>query len=66
MKPTVYLPVADLCLTGLRRVSASSAARFDAGRIETQRHWTEMEGKQVGTNDQRKQSAGSSGPKRTP
>jgi hypothetical protein len=66
MKPTVYLPASDLCLTGLRRVSASSVARFDAGRIGPQRHWDEMEGKQVGTNDQRKQSAGSSGPKRTP
>ena len=66
MKPTVYLPASDLCLTGLRRVSASSVACFDAGRIGTQRHWIEMEGTQVGTNDQRKQSAGSSGPKRTP
>jgi hypothetical protein len=66
MRPTVYLPVADLCLTGLRRVSASAAARFDAGRIETQRHWVELDGKQVGTNDQRKQSAGCSGSKRTP
>jgi hypothetical protein len=66
MKPTVYLPASDLCLSGLRRVSASSVARFDAGRIGPQRHWAEMEGTQVGTNDQRKQSAGSSGPKRTP
>ena len=66
MKPTVYLPASDLCLTGLRRVRASSVARFDAGRVGTPRHWIEMEGEQVGTNDQRKQSAGSSGPKRTP
>ena len=66
MKPTVYLPASDLCLAGLRRVSASSVARFDAGRIGTPGLWTELEGEQVGTNDQRKQNAGCSGPKRTP
>jgi hypothetical protein len=66
MKPTVYLRLADLCPTGVRRASASSVTRFSAGRIAAHRLWIETEGRQVGMNDQREQSAGGSGQKRTP
>ena len=66
MKPTIYLPLADRGVTGLCRSSASSAARFGVGRSETHRLWFEAEGRQVGTKDQRTQSAGGSGEKRTP
>ncbi|HEX6050491.1 MAG TPA: hypothetical protein VFZ21_14525 [Gemmatimonadaceae bacterium] len=66
MKPTVYLPLADLCPTGLRRPSASSIARFRAGRISARRMWIETEGQRLGSKyDRRNQTAGGSGPKRT-
>lgn len=65
MKPTVYLRLADLCPTGVRRASASSVARFGAGRISAHRLWIEMDGQRVGTNEQRKQSAGGSEETRT-
>jgi hypothetical protein len=48
MKPTVYLRLADLCPTGVRRPSVSTIARFNAGRISTHRLWIETEGTQVG------------------
>jgi len=52
MKPTVYLPLADLCPTGLRRPSTRSAARFiQAGRISARRLWVERQGRQVGRNE---------------
>jgi hypothetical protein len=66
MKPTVYLPLADLCPTGVRQPSASSIARFNAGRISTRRLWIETEGKQVGTYDRSTDTAGSSRKKRSP
>jgi hypothetical protein len=66
MKPTVYLPLADLCPTGLRQSSASSIARFNAGRISTRRLWVETEGKQVGSYDHRNDTAGGSRAKRMP
>ena len=66
MKPTVYLPLADLCPTGMRQSNASSIARFNAGRISTRRLWIETEGKEVGSYDQRKDTAGGSRPKRMP
>jgi hypothetical protein len=66
MKPTVYLPLADLCPTGLRQSSASSVAQFNAGRISTRRLWVEAEGKQVGRYDHSKDTAGSSRTKRSP
>ena len=66
MKPTVYLPLADLCPTGLRQSTASSIARFNAGRISVRRLWIETEGKQVGSHDPRKNTAGGSRPKRLP
>src|SRR5687768_15364039 len=51
MKPTVYLPLADLCPTGLRRTSTRSAARFtSAGRISARRLWIDRQGQQVGRN----------------
>jgi hypothetical protein len=54
MKPTVYLPLADLCPTGLRRASTRSAARFTtAGRISTRRLWVERQGRQVGRSEQK-------------
>jgi hypothetical protein len=66
MKPTVYLPLADLCPTGVRRASASSIARFSAGRISTRRLWIETEGKQVGMDQHRNETAGGSRQKRSP
>ena len=52
MKPTVYLPLADLCPTGLRRASMRSAARFTtAGRISARRLWVERQGRQVGRSE---------------
>jgi hypothetical protein len=52
MKPTVYIPLADLCPTGLRRPSARSARRFaTAGRISAHRLWVERQGRQVGRNE---------------
>jgi len=66
MKPTVYLPLADLCPTGLRQSTASSIARFNAGRISARRLWIETEGKQVGSCDHRKDTAGGSRTKRMP
>ena len=66
MKPTVYLPLADLCPTGLRQSTASSIARFNAGRVSVRRLWIEAEGKQVGGHDPRKTIAGGSRPKRMP
>jgi len=65
MKPTVYIQLADLRLTGPCRESASSAARFSAGRSEMHGPWIQAEGKQVGTNDSRSQHAGGSGETRT-
>ena len=57
MKPTVYLPLADLCPTGARRASTRSVARFAAaGRISTRRLWIESQGRQVGRNEQRIQT----------
>src|SRR5512138_1427767 len=47
MKPTVYLPLADLCPTGVRRASASTIGRFNAGRVSTHRLWIETEGTQA-------------------
>jgi hypothetical protein len=67
MKPTVYLPLADLCPTGARRPSASTVARFSAGRISTRRMWIEADGQQLGNKyDHRSQVAGGSGEKRMP
>ena len=66
MKPTVYLPLADLCPTGVRRSSASSLARFSAGRISTRRLWSETEVKQVGMYDHRNETAGGSRKQRSP
>jgi hypothetical protein len=66
MKPTVYLPLADLCPTGLRQSTASSIARFNAGRIAVRRLWIETEGKQVGSYDHGKDTAGGSRTKRKP
>ena len=52
MKPTVYIPLADLCPTGLRRPSTRSAMRFrTAGRISARRLWVERQARQVGRND---------------
>jgi hypothetical protein len=65
MKPTVYLPLADLRFSGLCPASASSAARFGVGRGEMDHPWIQAEGGQAGTTDQRQQSAGGSGVKRT-
>ena len=56
MKPTVYIPLADLCPTGLRRASSRSVARFSAGRISTRRLWIETQGPQVGKNEHRTQT----------
>ncbi len=52
MKPTVYLPLADLCPTGLRRTSTRSAARFSmAGRVSARRLWVERQGQQIGRSE---------------
>ena len=66
MKPTVYLPLADLCPTGPRQSTASTIARFNAGRISVRRLWIETEGKQVGRYDHGKDTAGGSRTKRSP
>jgi hypothetical protein len=66
MKPTVYLPLADLCPTGLRQSTASSIARFNAGRVSARRLWIEAAGKKVGSYDHGKDTAGGSRPKRMP
>jgi len=66
MKPTVYLPLADLCPTGVRQSSVSTIARFNAGRVSTRRLWIEAEAKQVGMYDHRNETAGGSRPKRSP
>ena len=66
MKPTVYLPLADLCPTGLRRASASATQRFNAGRVSTHRLWIEAEGTQVGMYDQQNENAGGSRKKHSP
>ena len=66
MKPTVYLPLADLCPTGLRQSSASSIARFNAGRVSTRRLWIETAGSQVGKYEHRNEVAGGSRKKRSP
>jgi hypothetical protein len=66
MKPTVYLPLADLCPTGVRRSSSGALARFNAGRIATRRLWIEPDGKQVGMYDHRNETAGDSRKKRSP
>jgi len=66
MRPTIYLPFADLRPTGLRRASASSVARSSADRIATRRLRTETEGRQAGMTDQAKQGAGGPGEERTP
>ena len=52
MKPTVYIPLADLCPTGLRRPSKRSAMRFaTAGHIAARRLWVERQGRQVGRSE---------------
>ena len=56
MKPTVYLPLADLCPTGDRRASSRVVARFSAGRVSTRRLWIETQGHQVGRSEQRIQT----------
>ena len=56
MKPTVYLPLADLCPTGARRASTRAVARFSAGRISTRRLWIEAQGRQVGRNEHKIQT----------
>jgi len=67
MKPTVYLPLADLRPTRVCRASASSITRFRASRISARRMWVELEGQQLGRrNDHSKQAAGGSGQARTP
>ena len=65
MKPTVYLPLADLCPTGVRRPSASAIARFNAGRVSAPRLWIETDGKQVGTYQHNNETAGDSRQKRS-
>jgi hypothetical protein len=66
MKPTVYLPLADLCPTGLRRTSASSIARFNAGRVSARRLWIEADRKQVGMYNHESDTAGGSRKKASP
>ena len=52
MKPTVYLPLADLCPTGLRRTSAAPAARFNtAGRVSARRMWIDRQERQLGRSE---------------
>ena len=65
MKPTVYFRLADLRPAGACQPSASSLARPSAGRIATQRLWTETEGRQGGMNDHGTQTAGGTGQGRT-
>jgi hypothetical protein len=66
MKPTVYLPLADLCPTGVRRASASTIGRFSAGRVSTHRLWIEMDGSQASQSEQRNEAAGGRGKKHSP
>ena len=66
MKPTVYLPLADLCPTGVRRPSASSIARFNAGRVSARRLWIEADRTQVGMYDHQSETAGGSRKKASP
>lgn len=65
MKPTVYLPLADLRPTGIRRASASATTRFSVGRDAARRTWIDAEGQQLGKYDHGNQTAGGSGEKRT-
>ena len=66
MKPTVYLPLADLCPTGVRRASASTINRFSAGRVSTHRLWIEMDGSQASQFEQLNEAAGGRGKKHSP
>jgi hypothetical protein len=66
MKPTIYLPTAQLRAAGLRRTGTSAAARFNAGHNASDRPWTSAEGRQVGSTDRASQNAGSRGQKRMP
>jgi hypothetical protein len=66
MKPTIYLPLAQLRPTGLRRTSASSATRFGAGRAADRDQRTALEGQQANMGDQRNKGAGSSDGGHTP
>ena len=66
MKPTVYLPLADLCPTGVRRASAGTTGRFATGRVSTHRLWVETEGMQIGQVQQQNETAGGRGKKHSP
>ena len=66
MRPTVYLPLADLCPTGVRRASASTIGRFNAGRVSTHRLWVEAEGAQASQLEQLNETAGGRGKKHSP
>ena len=66
MKPTVYLPLADLCPTGVRRASASAIGRFSAGRVSTHRLWIETDGSQTSQFEQLEEAAGGRGKKHSP
>lgn len=66
MKPTVYLPLADLRPTGVRRANASAIGRFNAGRVSTRRLWVEAEGTQVSQFQQLNETAGGRGKKQSP
>jgi hypothetical protein len=66
MKPTVYLPLADLCPTGVRRPSASALGRFAAARVSARRLWIETEGTQVSQYEQLNTAAGGRGKKHSP
>lgn len=66
MKPTVYLPLADLRPTGLRRPSTSSIARFSAGRVSAHRLWIEAQGTRVGMYQEGTETAGESRKKHSP
>ena len=66
MKPTVYLPLADLRPTGVRRASASAIGRFNAGRVSAHRLWIESEGTQLSQCQQLNETAGGRGKKQSP
>jgi hypothetical protein len=66
MKPTVYLPLAELCPTGVRRPSASAIGRFHAGRVSTHRLRVESEGVQASQFEQLNEAAGGRGKKHSP
>ena len=66
MKPTVYLPLADLCPTGPRQSTTSSIARFNAGRVSARRLWIEADRKQVGMYNHESETAGGSRKKTSP